>query len=169
MFTRIPALLLLLPGLGACSAFGYPSPILPAAPAPAAGPASSAPSPRPAARSYEVFGVRYATLPSSAGYVETGTASWYGEAFHGRPTASGEPYDMHLLSAAHRSLPLPTCVEVIRLDTGRSLVVRVNDRGPFVETHRRIIDLSYGAAKRLEMIGSGIADVEVRALDSADC
>ena len=173
MFTRLPALLLLAPSLGACSAFGYPSPFAPPAPAaPAASAASNAPAaPASADRAgtYEVFGVRYATLSSSEGYRELGVASWYGEDFHGRPTASGEPYDMHELTAAHRSLPLQTCVEVTRVDSGRRVVVRVNDRGPFARTHRRIIDLSYEAARRLEMVGPGIAEVDVRALEHGGC
>ncbi|NNK62564.1 MAG: septal ring lytic transglycosylase RlpA family protein, partial [Gemmatimonadetes bacterium] len=117
--------------------------------------------------SYEVFGRRYRILDSADGYRERGTASWYGEAFHGRPTASGETYDMHALSAAHRTLPLHTWIEVVNLDNGRRLVLRVNDRGPFADTGRRILDLSYGAARELGVVGPGLARVEVRAL-SAD-
>lgn len=170
MFTRPAMLLLVAPSLAACSAFGYPSPFTPPAPAAAASSASAAiTAATPAARTYEVFGVRYTTLGSSEGYHETGLASWYGERFHGRPTASGETYDMHGLTAAHRTLPLPTCVEVTRLDTGRAILVRVNDRGPFAETHARIIDLSYGAALRLDMVAAGTAEVAVRALRSVDC
>ena len=157
--------LLLALALGACSAFGYPSPVTP--PSPVAG-STTAPSARPPG-TYEVFGVRYATLSSSDGYREVGVASWYGEDFHGRPTASGESYDMHGLTAAHRSLPLQTCVEVTRVDNGRTVVVRVNDRGPFARTHRRIIDLSYEAARRLEMVGPGVAEVDVRALEPGGC
>lgn len=160
------ALLVALPTLAACSAMGYPSSRVPPAPDP---PASRSAPAAETGRSYEVFGVRYATLASPDGYVEAGEASWYGEDFHGRPTASGETYDMNRMTAAHRSLPLPTCVRVTRVDTGRSVVVRVNDRGPFAHTDRRIIDLSLGAARRLEMVGEGVVDVEVRALESADC
>lgn len=113
-------------------------------------------------REYEVMGRRYRTLQRSTGYDEEGVASWYGEEFHGRPTSSGEPYDMYAMSAAHRTLPLPTYVEVTNLDNGRRVVVRVNDRGPFHDD--RLIDLSYAAAYRLRMIGTGTARVRVRAV-----
>lgn len=112
--------------------------------------------------SYEVFGKRYRVMDSSDGYVERGVASWYGREFHGRRTSSGESYDMHALSAAHRTLPLPTYVEVTNLENGRKVVVRINDRGPFHGD--RIIDLSYAAAVKLGMAGKGTARVEVRAL-----
>lgn len=112
--------------------------------------------------SYEVFGRTYHVMDSSAGYKERGTASWYGTKFHGRRTSSGEPYDMHAMTAAHKTLPLPTYVRVTHLENGRSIIVRVNDRGPFVDD--RIIDLSYTAAHKLEMTDSGTAPVEVQAL-----
>lgn len=112
--------------------------------------------------SYEVFGKTYYVMDSAEGYVERGVASWYGTKFHGRRTSSGEPYDMHAMTAAHKSLPLPTYVKVTHLENGRSIIVRVNDRGPFVDD--RIIDLSYTAAQRLDMAESGTAPVEVRAL-----
>jgi len=112
---------------------------------------------------YEVFGRTYHVLPSARGYHERGIASWYGSKFHGRRTSSGEPYDMHLATAAHRSLPLPTYAEVTNLDNGRKVIVKVNDRGPFKDG--RIIDLSYGAALRLGMIPTGTARVDVRAID----
>jgi rare lipoprotein A len=115
---------------------------------------------------YEVFGRKYHVLPSGEGYLERGTASWYGTKFHGRRTSSGEPYDMHLATAAHRNLPLPTYAEVTNLDNGRKVIVKINDRGPFKDN--RIIDLSYGAALRLGMIGNGTARVEVRAIDTRD-
>ena len=99
----------------------------------------------------------------SKGLTQRGIASWYGGEFHGRPTASGEVYDMNLLTAAHRELPLQTVVEVQNLDNGRKVRVRINDRGPFVRG--RILDLSYGAARELEMIGTGLARVEVRIVD----
>ncbi|TVQ49352.1 MAG: septal ring lytic transglycosylase RlpA family protein [Gammaproteobacteria bacterium] len=111
---------------------------------------------------YEVFGQRYRTLSSAEGYRERGVASWYGAKFHGLPTSSGEPYDMHAMTAAHRSLPLPTWVEVHHLHSGKRIVVRVNDRGPFVDN--RIIDLSYAAARELDMVEDGTALVEVRTL-----
>ena len=117
------------------------------------------------APSYVVFGRRYSVLRTSSGYVEEGIASWYGEPFHGRRTSSGEVYDMHQLSAAHKSLPLPTYVQVTNLENGRRIVVRVNDRGPFHEG--RIIDLSYAAARKLDIVGPGTARVEVRALAPA--
>lgn len=113
---------------------------------------------------YTVFGQRYAVLETAAGFRESGIASWYGSKFHGRDTASGEPYDMHELTAAHKHLPLPTFVRVTRTDTGQSLVVKVNDRGPFVDD--RIIDLSFGAAARLDMLDSGTAPVEIVALST---
>jgi rare lipoprotein A len=112
---------------------------------------------------YEVFGRQYHVLPSSEGYHERGTASWYGTKFHGRRTSSGEPYDLHLATAAHKSLPLPTYAEVVSLDNGRRVIVKINDRGPFKDD--RLIDLSYGAALRLGMVGTGTARVEVRAID----
>lgn len=112
--------------------------------------------------SYTVFGKRYSVKRSSAGYRKRGHASWYGPKFHGRLTSSGEVYDMHDISAAHKSLPIPTYARVTRLDTGRSIVVRINDRGPFIDG--RLIDLSLGAAKALDMIDDGTALVEVEAL-----
>jgi len=112
--------------------------------------------------SYEVFGQTYYVKDTAEGYVERGTASWYGTKFHGRRTSSGEPYDMHAMTAAHKTLPLPTYVRVTHLENGRSIIVRVNDRGPFVDD--RIIDLSYMAAQRLDMADAGTAPVEVKAL-----
>lgn len=113
--------------------------------------------------SYVVFGKRYYPMRDSRGYVEKGVASWYGSKFHGRKTSNGETYDMYQMTAAHKRLPLPTFVEVRNLENGRSVVVRVNDRGPFVEN--RIIDLSYAAASRIGMLGKGTALVEIRAID----
>jgi rare lipoprotein A len=112
---------------------------------------------------YEVLGQRYFVLPTSAGYREQGIASWYGPEFHGQPTSTGETYDMHQLTAAHPTLPLPTEVKVTNLTNGKSVVVLVNDRGPF--SKNRIIDLSYAAAKQIDMIGPGTAKVEVTALN----
>jgi rare lipoprotein A len=113
--------------------------------------------------SYVVFGERYYTLPTSRGYRERGNASWYGTKFHGKRTSSGEPYDLYAMTAAHKTLPLPTYVEVTNLDNGRSVIVKVNDRGPFHEG--RIIDLSYTAAARLGILDKGTGRVEVRAID----
>jgi rare lipoprotein A len=115
---------------------------------------------------YEVNGRRYQVMPSSHGYQERGVASWYGEKFHGRPTSSQEPYDMHAMTAAHKTLPLPTYVRVRNLANGSSVIVRVNDRGPFVDN--RIIDLSYAAARKLDMIRDGTGLVEITALGFAE-
>jgi rare lipoprotein A len=111
---------------------------------------------------YEVLGKRYHVLPTSAGYVARGVASWYGQDFHGLATSSGETYDMHAMTAAHTTLPLPTWVEVTNLVNGKKVVVKVNDRGPFVDN--RLIDLSYAAATALDMVGTGTTRVEVRAV-----
>jgi len=92
-------------------------------------------------------------------YTESGTASWYGNPFHGRKTASGEIFDMYALTAAHRTLPFNTIVTVTRLDNGVSVKVRITDRGPFAKN--RIIDLSYAAAQKLGMIGTGTAEVKI--------
>lgn len=112
-------------------------------------------------KSYEVFGKRYQVLSSAEGFRETGLASWYGKKFHGRKTSNGERYDMFKLSAAHKNLPLPSYVRVTNLGNGKSVIVRVNDRGPFHSS--RVIDLSYAAAARLETIGK-IATVEIEAI-----
>jgi rare lipoprotein A len=115
---------------------------------------------------YEVFGKRYYVMASSVGYVERGVASWYGPGFHRERTSVGEPYDMYGMTAAHKTLPLPAYVRVTNLQNGRSCVVRVNDRGPFVGN--RIIDLSYTAAAKLDMLRDGTALVEVRSLQPLD-
>jgi rare lipoprotein A len=114
---------------------------------------------------YEVLGHRYYVMKDAAGYRERGIASWYGTKFHGRTTSSGEPYDMYAMTAAHKTLPLPTYVRVTHRGNGRSIVVRVNDRGPFVGD--RIIDLSYAAAVRLGMHSDGTALVDVEAIGPA--
>ncbi|MBE0618028.1 MAG: septal ring lytic transglycosylase RlpA family protein, partial [Proteobacteria bacterium] len=111
---------------------------------------------------YEVLGTVYRPMTDAEGYEEEGTASWYGEEFQGRPTSSGETYDMYGMTAAHRTLPLPTYVEITNLENGNRVVVRVNDRGPF--HGGRLIDVSYAAAHRLGMVGHGTARVRVRAL-----
>jgi rare lipoprotein A len=111
---------------------------------------------------YTVLGRTYEVMPSSRGYVERGIASWYGTKFHGRLTSSREPYDMYQMTAAHKTLPLPTYARVTNLENGRSAIVRVNDRGPFHGA--RIIDLSYAAAVKLGVHAQGTALVEVRAL-----
>jgi len=114
-------------------------------------------------RPYTIEGRTYAPRDLDA-YDSVGVASWYGEPFHGRPTANGERYDQHDLSAAHRTLPLGTRVQVTRLATGRSLFLRVTDRGPFVDG--RIIDVSREAARRLGFLEEGLARVRVRRLRS---
>lgn len=108
---------------------------------------------------YTVLGKTYRVLDSAEGYVERGIASWYGQKFHGRLTSSREPYDMCSFSAAHKTLPLPSYALVTNLDNGRRVVVRVNDRGPFLRG--RVIDLSYAAAHKLGYINTGSAEVEV--------
>ena len=113
---------------------------------------------------YAANGRLYRTLRTSRGYAERGIASWYGRKFHERPTSSREPYDMFAMTAAHRTLPLPTYVRVTHLGNGRSVVVRVNDRGPFHPG--RIIDLSYTAAAKLDLLGAGSGPVEIRAIDT---
>ena len=121
--------------------------------------------PRPAQGNppfYDVMGERYHVLDDSAGYAEQGVASWYGRDFHGKRTSSGEVYDMYALTAAHKTLPLPTDARVTNLTTGKSIVVRINDRGPFKS--ERIIDLSYVAAHKLGFIQTGQAQVEVEAI-----
>lgn len=114
-------------------------------------------------KSYTVLGRTYRTLDSSTGFVQRGKASWYGAKFHGRKTANGERYNMYAMTAAHKSLPIPTYVRVTNLRNGKAVTVRVNDRGPF--HGGRIIDLSYAAAARLDMLKTGTTDVEIRAID----
>ncbi|MDX8401305.1 MAG: septal ring lytic transglycosylase RlpA family protein [Mariprofundaceae bacterium] len=112
---------------------------------------------------YRVNGRWYRPVAQVSGYDETGIASWYGRKFHGRKTANGERFDMHAMTAAHKTLPLPTMVRVTNLENGRSVVVRVNDRGPFVKG--RLIDLSWAAAKALGFLEKGTARVRVQTLD----
>ena len=172
--------------LAGCTMVGYPSPVIPPAPAGSSPSASGATSAEPSGvarvdpgelpreplsrygnpESYEVDGRTYRTLRSGEGYEEEGLASWYGDEFAGRRTSSGEPFDPDLLTAAHRTLPLPSWVEVENLDNGRTVIVRVNDRGPFADPERRIIDLSEAAARELAMIGAGVAPVRIRVLVS---
>ena len=116
--------------------------------------------------SYVVKGRRYYTLRTAHGYRERGIASWYGHPFHGRRTSSGETYDMYRMTAAHKSLPLPSYVEVTNLETGARIVVRVNDRGPFHDN--RLIDLSYSAARKLGIWQKGTGLVEVRAITAGE-
>ena len=163
--------------LSACSVTAH----RPSAPAPVAAPQPQPPAapgavpdavPRAEPRSahgnppfYDVLGQRYYVRPTADGYLERGVASWYGPTFHGGNTSSGEPYDMYAMTAAHKTLPLPCYARVTNLRNGRSVVVRINDRGPFVAN--RLIDLSYSAATKLDMVRDGTTLVEVRALTPA--
>ena len=168
LFTAIALLSLLV----ACSS----KPVYDSGPGPGARTPSSLPGdavPRKEPRSrygngpyYKVFGETYKVLDTSYGYRERGVASWYGRKFHGRMTSSQEAYDMYEMTAAHKTLPLPTYVRVRNLRNNRSIVVRVNDRGPFVEN--RLIDLSYAAAVQLDMVRDGTSLVEVTAISFDD-
>ncbi len=113
-------------------------------------------------RPYVINGVRYYPLSDAEGFVQSGKASWYGKKFHGRPTASGEIFDMYKKSAAHKTLPLGTYVRTLNLTNNKQSIVRINDRGPFVKG--RIIDLSYAAAKEIGLVGPGVAAVKIVAL-----
>lgn len=117
-------------------------------------------------RPYRVMGQDFAPMTERKPYKQQGVASWYGQRFHGKPTSTGETYDMYQMTAAHPTLPLPSYARVTRLDNGRSVVVRVNDRGPFLRG--RLIDLSYLAASKLGYVGKGHAEVEVELLNPAD-
>ena len=112
---------------------------------------------------YQALGKTYHLLPGNHGYKARGFASWYGSKFHGKKTANGETYDMFAMTAAHPTLRIPAYVRVTNLDNGRQVVVRVNDRGPFL--HDRLIDLSYAAAKKLGYADKGLARVEVEYID----
>lgn len=115
---------------------------------------------------YVALNKRYRVMPTSRGYCAEGRASWYGTKFHGRRTSSGEPYNMFAMTAAHRSLPLPTFAKVTNLENGRSVVVKINDRGPF--HNNRLIDLSYVAAHKLGILGRGTGHVRVESVDPRD-
>lgn len=128
-------------------------------------PRPSGPAPPATYRPYTIKGKTYRPMHDARGYVETGRASWYGPDFHGRRTASGEVYNMEAMTAAHKTLPINTWVQVTNLENGREARVRVNDRGPFVDG--RVIDLSRAAARKLGVIGPGTARVRVRALGFA--
>src|SRR6202011_3377762 len=170
-----PLALIVAVGLAACLSTPHPSPppytVPPESvtPPPVSGAVPDAiPRLEPRARKgnppfYVVFGKRYYVLSSSVGYWERGVASWYGPGFHKVLTSTGERYDMYGMTAAHKTLPLPAYVRVTNLQNGRSVVVRLNDRGPFVGN--RIIDLSYSAAAKLGMLRNGTAMVDVRTID----
>jgi rare lipoprotein A len=114
---------------------------------------------------YTVFGKRYVPLKSNAGFKQKGTASWYGKKFHGKRTSSGEPYDMYKMTAAHTVLPIPSYARVTNLKNRRSVIVRVNDRGPF--KHNRVMDLSYAAALKLDVVETGTGQVEIIAINES--
>jgi rare lipoprotein A len=153
---------LLLALLAGCATRSRPAPpSLPPAPAPSPEPA--APESRPGEpRPYKALGQWYQPLPDATGFRQEGIASWYGPDFHGKRTSSGETYDMHGMTAAHKTLPLGTLVRVRHLQNQRSVDLRINDRGPFVGN--RVIDLSYEAARQLGVVGPGTAPVEVVAI-----
>lgn len=115
---------------------------------------------------YDVMGKRYYLMPTAKGYSEVGTGSWYGEKFQGQPTSTMEPYDLYSMTAAHKTLPIPTFARVTNLDNNRSVIVKINDRGPFVDD--RIIDLSYAAAVKIGYADKGTAHVRVEALTMDD-
>ncbi len=160
--------------LAGCSTLGRPIPSAPSVPVPTPPPPTNVDAipdavPRVEPRSphgnppfYDVLGKRYFVLGAADGYIERGVASWYGPTFHGVNTSSGERYDMYGMTAAHKTLPLPTYARVTNLRNGRSITVRINDRGPFVAN--RLIDLSYTAAAKLDMLREGTTFVEVQAL-----
>lgn len=114
-------------------------------------------------KTYTVFKKQYSVMPCSKGFKERGKASWYGKKFHGYKTSNGETYDMYSMSAAHKTLPLPTFVKIKNLDNGKTVIVKVNDRGPFHGD--RIIDLSYAAASKLGILAKGTGHVEIEAID----
>ena len=163
--TFLPVLLLLCAG-----AFSGCTTVLTSTPPP-----KTAPPPRPSAKAgripgtqkpYQIDGKTYYPLPSAEGYVETGTASWYGNPFHGRKTSNGEIYNMYDWTAAHKTLPMNTRLLVENLGNGRTTTVRINDRGPFVGT--RIIDLSYNVARDLGIMKEGTGHVRITALGEAE-
>jgi len=166
----LPVLLTLLSGLLLGGCISLPPDNKPAAPEMTGDEIEDAvPRPEPYSKlgnppSYTVFGKRYVTLQSEVGYVERGIASWYGPNFHGKKTSSGEPYDMHAMTGAHTTLPIPCYVQVTNLETGKRIVVRVNDRGPFMK--KRVIDLSKAAAIKLGITAKGTGLVEVSAVDT---
>lgn len=161
LFVRTAVGVVLLLAASGCAAFGYP------AGPPPSGPLAGAPDPgrSTSGETYEIDGQRYYPMSSATEYRAVGLASWYGPGFDGRPTSSGERFDRNAMTAAHRTLPLGTVVEVTNLGNGRSVVVRINDRGPFADPDRRIIDLSWAAARELGIVEPGTAEVQVRALD----
>jgi peptidoglycan lytic transglycosylase len=153
----------------ACTMIGTKSTVVPPAPDASAiadlVPRDEPPAARGNMAEYERNGHTYRVRDSSYGYDERGLASWYGEQFNGKPTSSGEIFDMYALSGAHRTLPIPAYVRVTNLGNGRSVILRINDRGPFSTTQDRLIDVSYAAAVKLGMVRDGTATVRVQAVE----
>lgn len=139
--------------LPACGKSRLPAPEKPQKPVPAK---------KGTFKEYSIGSKKYRPLTDSRGFTQRGIASWYGRKFHNRPTANGESYNMYAMTAAHKILPMNTKVKVINEENGKSIVVRINDRGPFVKS--RIIDLSYAAAKKLGVVGPGTARVRISAI-----
>jgi len=133
---------------------------------PDAVPGDETPSRYGNASPYTVLGKTYSLVPACKGYHDRGIASWYGTQFHGGKTSDGETYDMYAMSAANKVVPIPCYARVTNLRNGKSVIVKINDRGPFVEN--RLIDLSYAAASKLEMLGTGTSLVEVTAVGPGD-
>lgn len=131
----------------------------------ACAPTKPPPTPSGYPKPYKTMGKWYQPVPDAKNYKERGIASWYGKPFHGRKTSNGEIYNMHALTAAHKTLPFDTLVRVKNLDNNKKIDVRINDRGPFV--HKRIIDLSYSAAQKLGVVIPGTAKVEITAIGIA--
>jgi len=172
---RFSALLGMLIGVSACATFGpYPDSRGPDVQGSNSSAATTAEIPSyvrnlPKSKTgnmeqYTVFGKQYRVMETAENFREQGIASWYGKKFHGRKTSSGEIYDMYAMTAAHKHLPLPTFVRVVNLDNGKSIILKVNDRGPFVGD--RVIDLSYAAAMEIGMAEAGTANVDVEALST---
>lgn len=132
---------------------------------PACSPAASGDFTHPTQKPYVINNTVYYPIPSSYGFTQSGTASWYGKDFHGRKTSNGETYNMYEMTAAHKTLPMNTILLVKNIENNREIVTRVNDRGPFVRG--RIIDLSYSAAHDLDIVGQGTARVHITALGDA--
>jgi rare lipoprotein A len=156
----IAAVAMLLAVLHGCAARTPPASPTPRTEAP---PESAPGQPRP----YKALGKWYQPIPDANGFRQQGLASWYGPDFHGKRASSGEIYDMHAMTAAHRTLPIGTLVRVRQMENNRTVEVRINDRGPFVRERERIIDLSYAAARQLGVVGPGTAPVEVVAVGAA--
>lgn len=159
----VPLFCLSLLPLVCCGGCGGKKPM---AKPPSGGPGKQRPQTPATQRPYVIKGITYYPIPSAKGYREQGIASWYGRPFHGRRTSNGEIYDMYGDTAAHKTLPMHTMLLVRNLDNGRSTVVRINDRGPFVR--ERIIDLSYSKARELDLVARGTARVEIVALEEVE-